>query len=518
MKNYFVFLPLVFSVVFLGLFYQQLLGINILIFESLMIGTSFLVNKPTGKNVHAHIVLAGTILSAVFVLLYGSTIAKAINIFSFFFFLGYRCDIQLRSPLYSLLNAVLHLVKIPGIMVRNFLLKRGVTKRTFARMQFYGKIIIFPVLILILFILLYALANTRFSLILENGWKSFMILYEYVIEHFNFNIFFTLLLGLFIAGAYLFQSEDKSMSEIDAHSDDRLLRTKKKGKRMNFKTMDLKKEYQAMLFLLASLNILIAVLNIIDIDWIWINFTWKGSENGAELKQFVHNGTYLLIIAIILSVSIAMYIFRNNINFYARNKWIKLLTYLWLFQNAIMLVSVGMRTYRYVEHFNLAHKRIGLLFFLLAMLVLIITVLVKIRNRRSDYFLVRTTAICSYVILFLLCTVNWDVVIARYNFKHAKTALLHKDWMMTLSDKTLPIIRAHIDIMDDSIDVYSWHYGKSSTYKDLLGKREKEFIAEYRKRGIFSWNYADYKAYNMLDKQNPRPPVQQGQLSTVSRP
>jgi hypothetical protein len=511
MKSHILYLPFVFSAVFLGLFYHQLLGINILIFELLMLGTSLLINKPSKNNVHAHIVLAGTVLSAVFVMLYGSTIAKAVNIFSFFLFLGYRCDINLRSPLNSLLESVLHLVEIPGLMLKRVLEKWGLTQKAISRVRFYGKIVLFPLIIFFVFILMYSVANSRFSGIMADFWTACVNAIEFVFERINFAVAFTLLLGLFISAAYLLTGSDQWVSRIDATSDDRLLRKKSATKGSSFMTMDLKKEYYAMLFLMIALNILIAILNVIDIDWVWLNFKW----NGEELKQFVHNGTYMLIIAIICSVSIAMYIFRNNINFYSRNKWIKLLTYAWLFQNAVMLVSVGMRTYRYVEYFNLAHKRIGLMFFLAAMLILIVTVLIKIRYRRSDFYLVRTTAIGSYIVLFMLCTVNWDMVIVNYNFRHAQTAFIHRDWTMTLSDKTLPAIREHLEIIDRSIDSNSWHYGKAASYRELLEKREDAFVEDYKKRGIFSWNYADYRAYKKLEKERELMEERKSELSAI---
>jgi len=501
MRSYVVYLPVLFSAIFLSLFYHELLGINVIIFEVLMIGTSFLVHRPRGNNLHAKIVLTGTILSAVFVLLYGSAIAKTINVFSFFLFLGYRCDIHLRSPLNSLLLATLHIIKIPGVFVRKLLLKKGVTQSTLSRLRFYGKIIVFPILILMLFIYIYILANSRFSDFMEDMMISCRSAYRYILEHFNFSMFYTLLLGLFVSSAYIFQTDEKRISQMDDHGEDSLFRRRKKKdkNKESFKTMDLKKEYYAMLFLLMLLNMLIAIMNVIDIDWVWLNFQWDGSNGGAELKQFVHTGTYLLICAIILSVGISLYIFRNNMNFYERNTWIKFLAYLWLFQNAVMLASVGMRTYRYVQHFNLAHKRIGLLFFLLAMLIVIFIVFVKIRDKKSSYFLVRTCALSSYIVLFTICTIDWDMFIVKYNFRHAHSALLHKDWMMNLSDKTLPIVRVNIHLMDDSTNQPG--EGHVYTYKELLEIREAAFKKAYKCRGVFSWNYADARAYKQLEEQ-----------------
>ena len=63
-------------------------------------------------------------------------------------------------------------------------------------------------------------------------------------------------------------------------------------------------------------NVLLLVVNIIDINWLWIDFNPKSIDN---LSQLVHEGTYVLIFSILLSMAIIEYFFRGNINFYKKN-------------------------------------------------------------------------------------------------------------------------------------------------------------------------------------------------------
>ena len=66
-----------------------------------------------------------------------------------------------------------------------------------------------------------------------------------------------------------------------------------------------------------------------DINHVWLNFQW----DGQFLKEFVHDGTYILIINIIISILLVLYFFKANLNFFKKNKILKTLTYIWVGQN-----------------------------------------------------------------------------------------------------------------------------------------------------------------------------------------
>ena len=136
------------------------------------------------------------------------------------------------------------------------------------------------------------------------------------------------------------------------------------------------------ILLLGSLNALLLLLNALDIHHVWFNFHFEGQY----LKSFVHQGTWLLIVSIVLGALIVLYYFRGDLNFHTGNRTIKVLSYLWLTQNAVLVVSVAIRNYWYIHHYALAYKRIGVAFFLLATLVGLLLIMVKVRNQRSRHF------------------------------------------------------------------------------------------------------------------------------------
>ena len=61
------------------------------------------------------------------------------------------------------------------------------------------------------------------------------------------------------------------------------------------------------------MNVLLLVVNAIDINWIWFGFK---PAPGFDLTQFVHEGTYVLILSILVAMGIVLWFFRRNLNFY----------------------------------------------------------------------------------------------------------------------------------------------------------------------------------------------------------
>jgi hypothetical protein len=55
----------------------------------------------------------------------------------------------------------------------------------------------------------------------------------------------------------------------------------------------------------------------------------------------VHEGTYLLILCILMAMGVLLWFFRGNLNFLPDNERLRWLAHLWLAQNAMLALSVG---------------------------------------------------------------------------------------------------------------------------------------------------------------------------------
>jgi hypothetical protein len=243
---------------------------------------------------------------------------------------------------------------------------------------------------------------------------------------------------------------------------------------------------------LLLLNILLLVVNIIDMTYIWFGFEYT---KDVDLYKMIHQGTDMLIISILLAMSIVIIFFRGNLNFYRRNNSLKYASYAWLIQNSILVISVLIRDYYYINQTGLAYKRIGVLFYLVLVMVGLATTFWKIYKKKTTYFLFRVNAWAVVVLMVSATTVNWDELIASYNFSHSNKILMPVDYMVTLSNKALPLLEKHADILEDQIRKQK-QLGFPSTVcegcvRTKLLEKQIDFTKEQESLTWLSFNLAD---------------------------
>jgi hypothetical protein len=197
-----------------------------------------------------------------------------------------------------------------------------------------------------------------------------------------------------------------------------------------------------------------------------------------------------LILSILLSMGIMLYFFRKNQHFFPRGGWLHRLSYLWILQNGILLISVGLRNYHYIAYHGLAYKRIGVIFFLLLTLIGLFTLFFKIRDARSAFFLFRTNGWAVYVVMLSICLINWDPFIARYNLTRDYPGRIDTEFLLSLSDKALPILVAHRELFTMT--------PRGNDERQLLAEKIERFRGRYESHSWLSWNRADYRAYRAL--------------------
>jgi hypothetical protein len=261
--------------------------------------------------------------------------------------------------------------------------------------------------------------------------------------------------------------------------------------------MRLKYELISAAVLLVLINLLLLIVNIIDIDWVWIGFKYSDT---FDMKQFVHEGTYLLIISILLSMGIMLYFFRSNLNFYRKAKIIKLMTYSWILQNMVLAISVAIRNFRYIDYWGLAYKRVGVILFLIAVIFGLITLFFKIRYTKTAYYLIRRNTLAVFVILMVSCLLNWDSIIAKHNLSHPLKNHMETSYLLSMSDKVLPLIDKHSYILNQDVRFNSYAQFDCS-YKEYYRIRVKKFLDDYKKQSWVSWNFKEWKAYKYYTEQ-----------------
>lgn len=487
------------AVLFTVLFFKQPQGLNLLIFELLYFIWLIAARQISYRNRNMITAVAGFLVTAIFTVITYSVFIYIMNYVALLILVGMLIYPQSKSFINACTLSLSNLFSSQLRFISEFSASGSNVKQTGRKLQ-RSLIFIIPIIIILIFIALYRSSNPVFDKLIGNIVDPVADALDYIFRNINFRIVGTFIFGLFFSNFLILRTGNRLIINKDAAATNELSRIKS-GKSRSTNTLGLKNEYKAGIFLLLVLNLIILIVNIIDVYWVWFNFEW----NGQYLKQFVHEGTYMLIFSILISIAIVLYFFRQNINFYSKNPVLKYLSYAWLAQNAILAISVGVRNFWYIYYYSLAYKRIGVIIFLMLTLYGLYSVFIKVRSRRTSFYLFRTNAFAIFIVLIVSSLINWDTLIARYNFSQAGRSYLHFDFVAGLSDKTLPYIDKPLDELQkiDSIQNIKYpneagRYMTPKAYYSKVENRKVKFKAEWEAKGILSWNYPEYKAYRML--------------------
>jgi hypothetical protein len=492
------------TLIMTAIFHKQALGLNLFFYEILLFAYLFFTKQFRLTNTNEILISAGMLSSSLFTVLTHSIFSYIMNFVAVFIITGVLIYPHAKSVLTSFWLSANHLIK-SQIQFLSEISEARIGRSKFGKSIRKVNIFLIPLVIIVVFVWIYRLSNPVFDGFMNDTFLFLEKPFKYLFEDFDFLVLLTFFICLMISNFLLFKTIDAPTIERDMQSDEQLQRKRKKAL-WGVKSNSLLNEYKAGIFLLMILNIILLILNIIDINWVWFNFKWEGQY----LKQFVHEGTYLLILSILISIVMVLYFFRSNLNFYSKNRSLKYLSYVWLAQNGILSISVAIRNFYYIEHFNLAYKRIGVLIFLLLTLYGLFTVFIKVKERKSAFYLFKTNALSLYIVLMISSFINWDSLIARYNFNHADKAFVHLDFLSTLSDKALPYLDKtipelnKINQIQESDFSFREKFMSPETYHDTINNRKKDFLLSWRSKSILSWNLPEYLAYEKLKNIEPK--------------
>lgn len=490
------------AVIFDVLFWDRSIGLNLLLFVILIAGALLHRYPWNSLSGPARLTLTGVLVAAIMVYVQNSVVSVVGTFVALGVFIATVHEPRLRSLFFAFAQLFASYMLLPWRAVQGvdrIALGQGVPKKGWR----WTKLAILPMLLLFVFFQLYRSGNPKFDDLtagfLEGFWS---FLGEFLSAIFTAHTMF-FLFGLAVSAGLLFRFAPELVVQVEAQFSDLLVRTRiRRPSWMQPRALDpLERERRMGVILLVAVNLLLLVVNVIDISWVWIRFE---VPEGFSLKQFVHEGTWMLVFSILLSMVILMYLFRANQNFYWRNKGLKHLAILWIGQNFILGMSVFLRNYHYISFHGLAYKRIGVMVFLALVLVGLVTLFLKVRDRKSLYYLARVNGYAAFIMLIALTTVDWDTAIVRYNLKHDNRGEIDIDNYLAMSDKVLPILYENLDLVEAQMaqhkkNTIRWvdHLDPSTFRADLDRKRDLA-VQRIAEQDLLESNLADRKTIRAL--------------------
>ncbi len=233
------------------------------------------------------------------------------------------------------------------------------------------------------------------------------------------------------------------------------------------------------------LNGMLLLINCLDFVSIYLT---KHLPEGITLSDFVHDAVSAIIASIVIGVGLIAWFFNGELNFNRYGKIVRTLAYLWMLQNTVIIVNAIVRNFRYVEEYQLTHLRIGVYVFLVLALCGLFLTFRKISHKKSSWWLVTQNVQLWFVLVITPSLFNWDKMVTDYNISRSGPAKpLDKIYLLQLSDANLPEL------------VHLHNNGKMDrTERKLLYKKLLRSYRENRFRQWQSWSLRQSQSNNSL--------------------
>ncbi len=507
--------PLLFTIILLTVFnfffWQEKLGVNLLIFILLSCAALFILNQTSVKKFLTMMLFSLTIFACSMVVFSNSVFSQISSIFCFIILVGYIHQPETKAITTAIGISLGSFIIYPYNILEGIRITKN--KYKIANVIYrYSKLVVLPLICFMIFYSIYVYANPLFSSYSVSFWDEIRNYVSDFFINYPFVRFMFLLLGSFLVIGFLYNRNIKIFVNFEKSFIDKLLMNTegKAYSRIYPETGEPKNEFpdriinaippagerRTGIILIAMVNVLLLILNIIDIRFTWFSFDPKEINN---LAYYVHEGTYALIFSIVLSMAILLFFFRGGVNFFEKNKPIKYFAYLWIIQNAVMTVSVAIRNYHYIEYYYaLSYKRIGVMIFLILTFIGLVTMFLKITNKWTLFKLVKVNCWAVVIVFLGMSAASWDVEIAKYNLSNPNIYSVDIDYLLNLSDDSLPVLQKHSEVFDRDYTVKKWYKSETHYAAAILFNRIQSFKHDYQNRTWLSYNFADANAFEKL--------------------
>ncbi len=513
-KKTFLYLVLAGAVLFNALFWQEAFGLNLFLYNLFALISIFAMYANARKQTTVRWLLLANAMSIAAVLSHNTDLSKWAYFITLFLLVGFA-EYFHRSIWYAgasvLTNVFASIPNVKQLIFKNSNGEKSGFRKKLGKLRMF----ILPIVLVIFFFLLYTMANKIFADLANRLGTQLEIVWDKVLGWIRFDRILFMLLGLLVTAILLLRSKSNQFEKAELLNADDLARKKTNPKFTGFFTdmyititgrfakgnLALKNSLLAGLFSLIFLNVILLFVNGVDVAYLWLGFSYHA---GFEWVGFVHQGAEILVVSILLAILVVIGLFKGNINFYAKNIWLKRLAFLWVLQNAFLALSVGLRNYYYITHMGIAYKRIGLFVFVALVLFGLLTVAQKIYLRKTNYYLFRINAWAGLTALVICACINWDVMIANYNLGNKDKLIVDVQFLMTLDESAFPILDANKDFLalpqnKNQADYYL-RYDVAISMQ-ALQQRKAQFLTEQKKYTWLSWNWADAQTKKYLTAQ-----------------
>ncbi|MEQ9442371.1 MAG: DUF4173 domain-containing protein [Cyclobacteriaceae bacterium] len=454
------------------LFYQQSAGINYLVFSILSVILVFGLHPALRQSRQGKAIAFGCLITAAGVVWHHTLLAVLLNWVSFVALAGYcvypytSLAAALPNGLYAMLFSIWK-----GRWLADHAGKEGWAGIGIARVASC----LVPVGITVLFLVLYTIANPAFAALVQQAQGE-------IISPFRLIFTLTCAYGLI---ALVYPAGLAILLRADQRTPNTLIRQRKTASLFSFSTIALKHEFRAGWLLFILLNSLLLLFNGIDLLYL---VTGQLPE-GVTYSAYVHQGVTALIISIVLAIGIVMYFFRRNLNFYHRSGQLKMAAYGWICQNILLVLTTAYKNGLYIDAYGLTQKRVGVYVYLALALAGLLTTYMKVKQIKSNAFLLRYNSWVVYTVLAGMTLFNWPRIITKYNLTHLPADQIDFQYLSRLSNNNL-------DLLSEALHNPAYRLPKK--VQSRIKHKMEDLQDSALQQDWRSWNFAEAQVLNQL--------------------
>ena len=446
------------ALAFSTLFYSKSIGLNILLVAVLVIVVVSTMNR---KQYFQWPYAIGYLFTSVMVFIDPNGFNILVHFVSLFAFIGK--SVSAKSSLYiSTFAGVLNIAvaSLVGFVDHKNGKSLEPKKDVSPEVLNYVKGVLFALVLIIMFTLLYRNANPVFDGLISDIDFSFI----------SMPWLFCSLLGYILFLNLLQPFLPDEMIQMDAQLKNDLQKPKAPFSPAILTV--LKSEHTIGSIVFAGLNLLL--LFFLGTDFMYLIDTKVASSEAYS--SAVHKGIYALVFSIVCAISIILFFFRGNLNFYSKNKSLKILTYTWIVLNLILVVFTSCKNWVYVDTYGLTYKRIGVFVYLLCTIIGLVTTYLKVAKTKSFVYLMRTNFAVWFAFLILSAGVPWNRTITSYNLRHIEYPDFQ--YLTQLGDNNLHQLYTYSHNVDNKLRPDQCH-DIQSRYKEFKAEAEQRTWQEY---------------------------------------
>lgn len=160
-------------------------------------------------------------------------------------------------------------------------------------------------------------------------------------------------------------------------------------------------------------NVMFAAQTLLDLTYLWSGVSLP---DGMSYAEYAHRGAYPLLATALLA---GIFMLCATI-FEPLGSGNRRLLYVWIAQNAALVLSSVIRLELYVAFYSLTYLRVAAFIWMGLVAVGLVLIAVRISQDRANGWVLKRIASVATIVLYICCFVNFASLIANYNVTHSK--------------------------------------------------------------------------------------------------